>query len=178
MEPSAAASPVVVWIHGSTGAQSSRLASPAVGLVAPGMYAVASIDYRTGAGITRAMQLADVKAAIRWLRRNGGNFNLDTAHIGVFGHDVGGQLAALAGTTGDVAALEGDEGNADQSSRVQAAVDIAGPTGGDLNPVSYVTADDAPTLIIHGSADDRVPTTQSQALIGVAPLVKTDFRFA
>jgi enterochelin esterase-like enzyme/dienelactone hydrolase len=165
MDPSAGPSPVVVWIHGAAGPLSSRVATPAVGLVAPGTYAVVSIDYRVGPGTTRTMQLADVKAAIRWLRRNGGAYNLDTGHIGVFGYDVGGQLAALAGTTGDVAALEGDEGNADQSSRVQAVVDVAGPTSGDLNPVSHVTPAAAPTLIIHGSADDRVPTPQSQSLI-------------
>lgn len=165
MDPAAAPSPIIVWIHGASGPLASRAATPAVGLVTPGTYAVASIEYRTGPGVTRAMQLADVKAAIRWLRRNASSYRLDAEHIAAFGYDIGGQLAALVGTTADVAPLEGDEGNPAQSSRVQAVVDVAGPTSGDLSPVRYVTGDDAPTLIIHGSADSQVSTTQSQALI-------------
>ena len=42
-------------------------------------------------------------------------------------------------------------------------IDVAGPmTTGTLNPVDYVTKDDAPTLIIHGTADTEVSTRQSQ----------------
>ena len=45
-------------------------------------------------------------------------------------------------------------------------VDLAGPmTAGGLNPVTYVTKDDAPTLILHGTADTDVSTKQSQMLV-------------
>ncbi len=44
---------------------------------------------------------------------------------------------------------------------MQAVVDVAGPvTTGGLNPTSYVTADNAPTLIIHGTADRQVSTQE------------------
>jgi dienelactone hydrolase len=45
----------------------------------------------------------------------------------VWGSSAGGHLAALLGTTGGVAELEGDLGNLDQSSRVQAVIDWYGP---------------------------------------------------
>ncbi len=44
------------------------------------------------------------------------------------GHSAGGHLSALLGTSGGVKELEGDVGgNLDQSSRVNAVIDIAGP---------------------------------------------------
>src|SRR5438132_1221286 len=76
-------------------------------------YAVASIDYPERA--PRAEQLADLKAAIVFLRGRAAQYGLDGAHIAVMGHDVGGQLAALAGTTADTAAL-----NPGGAARVQA----------------------------------------------------------
>ena len=166
LDPSATPFPVVVWIHGADSPFATKAATPAVALVTPTGFAVASIEYRTAAGATLAMQLADAKAAVRWLRANAATYNLDAAHIGVFGHGVGGQIAALLGATGDVKALEGDAGPPDQSSRVQAVVDLAGPmTTGGLNPISYVTKDSAPVLILHGTADDKVSTRQSQMYV-------------
>jgi len=166
LDPSATPLPVVVWIHGADLPFATKAATPAVALVTPGGFAVASIEYRTAAGATLAMQLADAKAAVRWLRANAAAYNLDAAHIGAFGYGIGGQIAALLGVTGDVAALEGDAGPLDQSSRVQAVVDLAGPmTMGGVNPISYVTSDDAPVLILHGTADDKVSTRQSQMFV-------------
>ena len=130
MDPAPTPIPLVVWIHGSEAPLNTKIATPAIGLVSN--YAAASVEYRTGAAVTRAMQLADVKAAIRWLRANAATYNLDGAHVAAFGYGVGGQLAALLATTADEKSLEGDVGPLDQTSRVQAAVDVAGPitTGG------------------------------------------------
>ena len=50
----------------------------------------------------------------------------------MWGNSAGGHLVAL-GTTGNVKELEGNGGNLDQSSRVQAVVDWYGPT--DLSKV-------------------------------------------
>jgi acetyl esterase/lipase/enterochelin esterase-like enzyme len=167
MAPSASPSPVIVWIHGTEPPLSTKATSPAVAFVSNASgYAVASIEYRTTPATTRAMQLADVKAAIRWLRANATTYGLDPSHVAALGYGSGGQLAALLGTTGAVKDLEGDLGNLDQSSRVQAVVDLAGPvTTGGLNPVTYVTKDAAPTLILHGTADTTVSTQESQALV-------------
>ena len=164
--PAAAPSALVIWIHGTDSLFTTKTPTPAAALTSQG-YAVASIDYRTGPEVSLSANVADAKAAVRWLRANARTYNLDATHIGVFGHGTGARLAALLGTTGDVKALEGDEGSPDQSSRVQAVVDLAGPVDKTqpLNPLAYITKDDAPFLIIHGTADEKVPTLHSQALV-------------
>jgi acetyl esterase/lipase len=99
--------------------------------------AIASIDYRLtseggrygGESVTFPAQILDVKGAIRWLRGHAEGFALDPTRIGVWGSSSGGHLAALAGTSGGVAALEdGAAGSTHVSSRVEAVVDYYGPT--------------------------------------------------
>jgi enterochelin esterase-like enzyme len=169
--PAANPLPVVIWIHGQDGPLATRVATPAGALASANGYAIASIDYRSGAGITRAQQLSDVKAAIAFLRSNAGTYGLDGGHIAVFGYDVGGQLAALAGTTADTPALNA----AGADTHVQAVIDVAGPvTSGGLDPSTYVTATTAPTLIFHGSADATVSTQESQKLISALKVAGVD----
>ena len=164
-DPTATPSPVVVWIHGTDPGFATKAPTPAGALVTPG-FAVASIDYRSGAGSTLSTQVADAKAAVRWLKANAKTYNLDATKIAVMGHGAGGQIAAIVGTAGDVKALEGDAGNLDQSSRVQAVVDLAGPVDpGPVNPVAYVTKDDPAVWLVHGTADTKVSTRDSQKLV-------------
>jgi acetyl esterase/lipase/enterochelin esterase-like enzyme len=155
--------PVVIWIHGTKGGDSTKATTPAVALMPA--YAVASIEYRSSAPM--AARVADAKAAVRWLRTNAGRFNIDASKVGVFGHDDGATLAALLGTTGDVATLEGEGGISGPGSRVQAVVAVAGPNDRSqpVNPLAFVTKDDAATLLLHGTADTVVPSLQSQALV-------------
>jgi acetyl esterase/lipase len=143
-------SPVVLWIHDTNSELgSSKVPTPAAALVTPG-YAVASMDYRAGSGITLTDQLADAKTAVRWLRANAKNYNLDDTHVAAMGYGIGGEIASLLGTTGEV----------------QAVVDLAGPIDkGSVNPVAYATKNSAPTLILHGTADIKVPTWDSQKLV-------------
>jgi len=158
--------PVVVWIHGTRSGDGTKATSPAVALTTPG-YAVASIDYRSAAATPINVAVADAKAAVRWLRANAARFNIDPTKVGVFGYDTGATVAEILGTAGDVAVLEGDSGTPGQSSRVQAVVAAAGPVdrAQAVNPLAYVTKDDAPALLLHGTADAVVPTLQSQTLI-------------
>jgi dipeptidyl aminopeptidase/acylaminoacyl peptidase len=89
--------------------------------------------------------------------------------------------------------LEGDSGNPEQSSRVQAVVNVFGPTdmafchqtssvawifrlfmGGTpseaaerykaASPLTYVSADDPPVLTLHGDKDALVPVEQAKVL--------------
>jgi len=173
--PAATPSVVVVWIHGTDSSFTTKTPTPAAALATEG-YAIASIDYRSGSDATLSAQIADAKAAVRWIRANAPAYNLDPAHVGVFGHGTGARVAAVLGTAGDVKALEGDEGNPEQSSRIQAVVDVAGPVDKTqtVNPVAYITKDDAPFLIIHGTAEDKVSTLQSQALVSALKIAGVD----
>jgi acetyl esterase/lipase len=91
-------------------------------------YIVVSIDYRLSEEAPFPAQIEDCKAAVRWLRAHAATYHLDPDHIGAGGHSAGGHLAALLGTSGGVAELEGDGDNSTFSSRIQAVCDMSGPT--------------------------------------------------
>jgi acetyl esterase/lipase len=186
--------PVIVWIHGGGWRGGSKERPPGLGFVSQG-YALASIHYRLSQHARFPAQIEDCKAAIRWLRAHAQTYQLDPHHIGVWGASAGGHLVALLGTSASVKDLEGTGGNADQSGRVQAVVDLFGPTdflqmggthnnrdspesqliGGPIqenkdkaaraNPLTYITADAAPILIFHGDKDPLVPLSQSEILV-------------
>jgi len=89
-------------------------------------FAMASIEARVSSEAIAPAAANDCKAAVRWLRANAEQYGYSPDAIGVWGHSAGGNLAALLGTAGDVAALEGDGGNAGISSCVQAVCDECG----------------------------------------------------
>lgn len=192
--------PVVVWIHGGGWSSGRKEQRSPINLMAAG-YIVASINYRLSEEAPFPAQIEDCKAAIRWLRANATTYHIDTDHIGAWGHSAGGHLAALLGTSGGVAALEGTGGNPTYSSRIQAVCDMSGPAdiaslyegvskpergsarrartyveqflGGSADqrmalaraasPMTYVSKDDPPFLIIHGENDMSIPVEQSTA---------------
>jgi acetyl esterase/lipase len=120
--------PVIIWIHGGAWSGGSK-AGPgqALAFIEKG-YAVASIGYRLSQHAIFPAQAEDCKSAIRWLRANAKTYQLDSNHFAAWGASAGGHLAALVGTAGDAKELEGNGGNLEQSSRVQAVVDFFGPT--------------------------------------------------
>jgi len=189
--------PLIVWVHGGAWQSGDKKSCPAIRFVQKG-YAVASINYRLSQHAIFPAQIEDCKAAVRWLRANAKQYNLDPNRFGAWGASAGGHLVALLGTTGGI--KEFDKGqNMDVSSRVQAVCDYFGPTdllkiadfpstmnhtaadspeskliGGPIlenpdackraNPISYITKDDPPFLIVHGDKDPLVPHNQSQIL--------------
>jgi acetyl esterase/lipase len=85
-----------------------------------------TVEYRLSTEAFYPAGLHDVKAAVRWLKANAKDLNVDTAKIALLGFSAGGQLAALAGVTGGLKKLEGEFGNPGYSSKVNAVVDIDG----------------------------------------------------
>jgi acetyl esterase/lipase len=126
-QPSDKTLPLMIWIHGGAWSGGSHSSPPVLYLVSKG-FAVASIQHRFSQDALWPAQAYDCKAAIRFLRANATKYNLDPDHFGVGGDSSGGHLAAFVGTSGDVKELEGDLGNTNVSSRVQAVVDWFGPT--------------------------------------------------
>jgi acetyl esterase/lipase len=186
--------PLIVWVHGGGWQGGNKERCPATPLVTKG-YAVASINYRLSQHAKYPAQIEDCKAAIRWLRAHADKYHFDKDRIGVWGASAGGHLVALLGATGSTKELDGKEGNLDQSSRVQAVVDWFGPTdliklargrdsekspirlllGGPIaenkekaeraNPITFVSKETAPFLIMHGDQDKTVPLNQSELLV-------------
>ena len=196
--------PVIVSIHGGAfmmGDKRDGQVKPMLEGIKRG-YAVVSINYRMSGEALFPANINDVKAAVRWIRANAGKYNFDPDRIAAWGGSAGGNLASLAGTSGDVKELEDlSIGNASYSSRVQAVIDWFGPTnflkmdeqlretgngtpdhsnanspesrvlGAKIteipelaikaNPETYITPDDPPFFIEHGTKDGTVPTQQS-----------------
>jgi acetyl esterase/lipase len=127
--------PVVFYIHGGEGVIGNRQLSDTDGvyfarlrnnLLARG-FAVGSIDYRFPPLYGMLDQVVDAKCAVRFLRAHAGELGIDPQRIGVYGVSEGGYLSAMLGLTGPDAGF--DKGQyLDQSSRVQAVVDMWGPT--------------------------------------------------
>jgi len=185
--------PVAMYVHGggwSGGDKASGAGTFLFKYLTRSGYLVASVNYRLAPEHQFPAMTEDVKCAVRYLRANARTYNIDTHHIGVFGGSAGGHLVALMGLTDTSAGF--DVGPyLEQSSQVQAVVDMFGPTDltidfpgaengiihrvfgttdrdSDLlinaSPVTYVSRDDAPFLILHGSEDQLVPVSQSELL--------------
>ena len=162
--------PVVVVIYG--GAWMMRnpgLETPKAKWLAGHGYAAAVIDYRLSSEALFPAQIYDCKAAVRWLRANAVKYGLDAAHIGAWGDSSGGHLACLLGTTRN-GVLEGDEGNTNESSQVQAVVDFFGPTdllqmGAHALPGSWIdhNSPQAPEALLIGGPVQKNPEKAEQA---------------
>jgi acetyl esterase/lipase len=197
--------PAVVFVHGGGWYLGNRQGyRPETTEAIRRGYAAVTISYRlmtfdesqketTTADTIFPAQIHDAKAAIRWMRANAELYHIDPNRIGVTGRSAGGHLSLLLGLTDPESGLEGDCGNPGYSSRVQAVVNVFGPTdlkacyetssvawifrlfmGGTpaetaemykaASPVTYVSADDPPVLTLHGSEDRVVPIAQATVL--------------
>lgn len=144
--------PLIVCVHGGAWLAGSKENCPAAQYLMYG-FAAASINYRLSQHAIFPAQIEDCKAAIRFLRTNAKNYNIDPNHIGVFGSSAGGHLVALLGTTGDV--NDFDKGpNLNVSSKVQAVCDFFGPT--DFTKMSD----------FEGEMDHDAPDSPESKLIG------------
>lgn len=92
-------------------------------------YAFASTNYRLSGEAAFPAAINDVKATIRYLKAHASELGIDENRIYVIGGSAGGNLAALAGTSGDLNYIGESEqlGNENQSSSVAGVVDMFGP---------------------------------------------------
>lgn len=137
-------------------------------------------------------QLDDVQRAVRWVRANADTYGVDPDRLASLGHSAGGQLAAMMGVreTRDYS----DPTAELYSSRVNCVVDLAGDMdftlpypaaldneitrnllGGtaeeepdayrDASPITWVSAETVPFLIVHGGADDVNPVAHARTMV-------------
>jgi acetyl esterase/lipase len=119
--------PLVIWVHGGGWEGGSKNgAGPSLDLLRKG-YAVASINYRLSRHAVFPAQIEDCQDAVRWLRSNAKEYNLDPEHFGAWGASAGGHLVALLGTTDD-AAFPTRVAGKQCSCGVQAVCDWFGPS--------------------------------------------------
>lgn len=193
--------PVVVWVHGGGWKAGSKEKTPALPVLLSGT-AVVSINYRLSQHAVFPAQIQDCQAAIRWIKGHAQKYRLDPDRIAVWGSSAGGHLVSLLGTASDSQAWEPIGEFRDLSPKVTCVIDwfgptdftlfgeaaakadspvsaLIGPTNGDArekyaaaSPVTYVTRDDPPFLIMQGDKDPLVPVNQSQRLYDQLKAVK------
>ena len=185
--------PGVICIHGGgwRGGDKASLIPLTRRLAKEGFVAV-TVQYRFAPKDPFPAQVDDVRCAVRWLRANAEELQLDPERIGAIGFSAGGHLSLMLGL------MEDDDRPADNgchsghSSKVQAVVNYFGPTdlarsfpqqvrailndfvGGTpedkaevvkaASPITYIDRNDAPILTFHGTKDQIVPFEQAELL--------------
>lgn len=151
-------------------------------------FTVISIGYRLAPKYPYPAQVDDVQRAVRWVRSQGKELNIDPERIGAMGHSAGGHLVQMLGVrdTRD----NSDAALARYGSRVKCVVNVFGPTDltsasfpdvsngilrnflgktraedpaiyRDASPMTFLDKTSAPTLFCHGTEDPLVPLSQS-----------------
>lgn len=132
--------------------------------------------------------VADVRRATQFLRHHADEYGLDADRFGAMGGSAGGHLSLMLGTAEAEQHVDDELTLPDLatiSARVQAVVAYFPPTdlrpilfmkqqfpaldfdpalAASVSPLAYVTSDDAPTLLVHGTNDRLVPILSSQAI--------------
>ena len=165
-----------------------------LGTLAQEGFVVASVEYRTSNEGTHPMQLCDIKAAIRYLRAYAKRYRINSEKFGAMGESAGGYLTCMAALdqdkkldTGEYLEYSSQVQAAcpwypptDASHFPYDDVEKAAMSSESLlmgfnvmthpqeayenSPVSKVTPDAPPFLLIHGTKDSTVPFSQSEEL--------------
>lgn len=91
-------------------------------------YAYATANYRLSGEAAFPAAINDVKAVIRYLKANACSLGIDPNQIVLYGQSAGGNLVALAGTTGDMNSFNNEKlGNESYDSSVAGVIDLYGP---------------------------------------------------
>jgi acetyl esterase/lipase len=173
----------VVYVHGGgwRGGTRRQFWRQAAHMAALGCVG-ACIQYRLVPQYAFPAQWEDAQAAVRWLRRHAAGYGVDGGRIGAVGGSAGAHLAAMLGTTDTV--VDGTSSRAQAVVAFNGAFDLAellelrtgrardpvlNLLGGDpaqaslASPAWHADARAAPTLLLHGEADETIPIAQSRA---------------
>lgn len=139
--------PLLIWHSGSAWLSNTAKDSANASLVVQEFtargYAVATISIRSSLDARFPAQGHDVRAAIRWLRENAAQYNIDPNRFAFMGDSSGGWATAFAAATSGIAQLPGEVVANGTSSAVQAAVPFYPPTDF-LSMDSFAAANNLP----------------------------------
>ncbi len=115
----------------------------------------------------------DVEEGVKNIREHAHDYGVDPDHLGIYGGSAGGQLALMVGTMNDtcpVAAVVAFYAPADLrevptfAKKMYPALDLDSADLAYVSAITYVTPNDAPTLLMHGDFDFVVPLKLSQMM--------------
>ncbi|MEO1974213.1 MAG: prolyl oligopeptidase family serine peptidase, partial [Pirellulaceae bacterium] len=141
-----------------------------------------------GWGVLPSNVVADVRRSVRFIRLHAKEYGVDPDRLGVYGGSAGGHLSLVLGTTSDKGQADASSEVDRTSDRVAAVVAYFPPTdlrrlvpppkdtrfpaldfdpekAADYSPILHVSADDPPTLLIHGDKDRLVGLSNSTKIL-------------
>ncbi|WP_294287376.1 alpha/beta hydrolase [uncultured Chryseobacterium sp.] len=144
--------PVVIYVHGGAWAKGDQVVRAdnyierfILKLVEKN-FAVISIDYTlVSETVHFPVPIEDTKDAVRWVRKNAGQYHFDPDNIGFFGASSGAHLSLLAAYTPDDEYMGSPELSS-YSAKVNYVVDNFGPT--DLNKLLHTRLGKVPVSIV------------------------------
>ncbi|MGB1031619.1 MAG: T9SS type A sorting domain-containing protein [Flavobacteriales bacterium] len=197
------ARPLVIFAHGGSFVGGSKDGEDVIYLAedfAKMGFVTASINYRLGTPTTTELEIPmkqavirgyhDMKAAIRWFRKNaaedGNTYAIDPDKIFIAGVSAGGFITTHVAYMDEIeeipaeidqtleglgGGLDGESGNAGYSSEVLGVINIAGALG----ETDWIQAGDEPILSFHGTGDNTVP--YGEAMLQIFGLIDIDIVF-
>lgn len=140
------AAPTVIVIHGGRWAAGSRVAhvGQILELLTRAGYHWFSLDYRAGGLAKHEDSLADVRAALGFIRCRSQEFGIDASRLVLLGEDSGANLAAVLA-----------------SEKLPGVIGVA-LLGGLYLPTPPVVSSMPQMLVIHGGADTEAPVDDAR----------------
>ena len=184
--------PVLMNIHGGGWNHGSKESQTGFGIFFKEKFAVANVEYRLVQTSYAPGAIEDIRVAIEYLKLNHEALNIDPENIVLMGASAGAHLALTAGLLGNDRRFDTNCQTQSMDMRVKAIIDKYGPVDfsdpedefynyksliwwmGDkaadldfrkeISPITYVTQESPPVLIVHGTNDPIVPYSQSLKL--------------
>ena len=158
-------------------------------------YTVFSLNHRAVPRFQFPDPLVDVQRAVRFVRHNASEYGIDPKRIGAVGGSSGGHLVSLLAALDGEGNLDDPDPINRENAKIQTAVARAAPfdltkmghsanlsllMGArlvndpnsqeakryvDASPITYISNDDPPMLLIHGDEDQVVPYEQSVSFL-------------
>ena len=187
-----APTPLIIFIHGGSWKKGNKddYRKYLVDYANKG-YITATVAYRFSQESPFPAAFHDVVCAVKWLKENAANYNIDSQNIALVGGSAGGHLAMMVGYHSRDQNYQA-ECEVTTDTKVKAIVNLYGPanlttdfaTGHPTvhqfigqpykkeikhlydaaSPLFFVSPDDPPTLTFHGTIDKIVPVVQSDML--------------
>ena len=186
--------PALLLVHGGSWRAGTKLNwfRHARKLVRAG-FVVVAINYRHAPQHKFPAQIHDCQAAVRWMRQNAEEYQIDPDRIGGLGYSAGAQLVALLATSDADDGLQ-EPGLSPQDSQISTRIQAAAMGGAPCDfswvedeertlvfwlgatraenpeiyrqatPGTYVTVDDPPCYFFHGSRDWVVDISSAEIL--------------
>ena len=156
-------------------------------------YTVFTINHRAAPRFRYPAAVEDVQRAVRFVRYNAERYGIDPDQLGGWGASSGAHLISMLATMDgagdpddpdlvnresaklqavvaragafDLGVFDGGQGVSAVASFMGAPIEPQNPAYRKASPITYVTPDDPPMLLIHGDADPVVPFEQAELML-------------